>query len=76
MKKIDDKIYVRVYLDGELPAGFRKLRESTRQLLEEIRFYSGKKLEFTFLTHYRQKMRKIRKIFIASLSTKDWNRQP
>ncbi len=49
MKKIDDKIYVRVYLDGELPAGFRKLRESTRQLLEEIRFYSGKKLEFTFI---------------------------
>lgn len=55
MKKLDDKVYIKVYLDGELPAGFRKLREATRQLLEEIRFYSGKKIEFTFIDPLKAK---------------------
>jgi len=49
LKKVDDKIYIRVYLDGELPSGFRKLRESTRQTLDEFRIVSGKKVEYVFI---------------------------
>jgi len=49
LHKIDDKIYVRVYLEGDLPSGFRKLKESTMQLLDELRLTSGKKLEYDFI---------------------------
>jgi len=47
--KIDDKVYIRVYIDGDLPPGFRKLQESTRQTLDEFRIVSGKKIEYIFI---------------------------
>lgn len=36
LKNIDDIVYFRVYLDGDLPAEFRKLRNDTREMLEEF----------------------------------------
>lgn len=49
LNNLDDRIYVKVYLDGELPAGFRRLRESTFELLNEMRSYSNKKFDFEIL---------------------------
>ncbi len=36
LRELDDIVYFRVYLDGELPAGFRKLRNDTREMLDEF----------------------------------------
>ena len=38
---IDDIVYVKIYLDGDLPANFKKLRNSTRELLDELRAYNS-----------------------------------
>ena len=41
VENIDDIVYVKVYLDGDLPANFKKLRNSTRELLDDLRAYNG-----------------------------------
>lgn len=46
---IDDVIYLKVYLDGELPAGFRRLRDRTREMLDEFRAYSNNNIEYEFI---------------------------
>lgn len=46
-KKLDDIVYVKIHLDGDdLPPGFKRLRNSTREMLEEFRAFSGGKIEY------------------------------
>jgi len=40
LKQLDDIVYVKVYLDGDFPAGFKRLRNSTKEILDEFRAYS------------------------------------
>jgi ABC-2 type transport system permease protein len=65
LKNLDDIIFIRVYLDGELPAGFRMLRESTKEILDEFVAYGGKKIEYEFIdpssAHSNQEKREIYK---------------
>jgi ABC-2 type transport system permease protein len=47
LKKVDDPVVVRVLLEGEFPAGFKRLKNATRELLEDFRSINGM-LEYTF----------------------------
>ncbi len=49
LRELDDVAYVRVYLDGELPAGFSRLRTAIRELLDEFRVYAGDNLQYEFI---------------------------
>ncbi len=40
VSNLDDIIYFKVYLDGDLPTNFELLRNSTRELLDEFRAYN------------------------------------
>ncbi len=40
LRELDDIVYFRIYLDGDFPAGFKRLRNSTREMLDEFRAYS------------------------------------
>lgn len=40
LRSLDDIVYFRVYLEGEFPAGFKKLRRETKEMLDEFRAYS------------------------------------
>ena len=40
LHELDDIVYCRVYLEGDFPAGFRRLRNQTREMLDEFRAYS------------------------------------
>ncbi len=51
---LDDVIYLKVYLDGELPAGFRRLRDRTREMLDEFRAYSNNNIEYEFINPSNQ----------------------
>src|SRR6478609_5166720 len=48
MGKLDDVLYVEVYLDGDMDPDFDRLRVSIRQKLEEFKAYSGGKIEYKF----------------------------
>lgn len=47
--RIDDVLYVKIYLEGEFPAGFKRLRQSTKDMLDEFAAYTGGKLEYEFI---------------------------
>jgi gliding-associated putative ABC transporter substrate-binding component GldG len=42
LKNVDEPVYVDVYLDGDLPAEFKKLQFETKQILEEFEAYNNK----------------------------------
>ncbi len=46
--EVDDIIFFRVYLDGDFPAGFKKLRKETREMLDEFRSYN-KRIQYEFV---------------------------
>lgn len=48
LKKTDDIIFFKVYLEGDLPPGFRRLANETREMLDEFRAWS-KNIEFEFV---------------------------
>ncbi len=41
LKNLDDVVYVRVLLEGEFPAGFKRLQKATREILDDFRGISG-----------------------------------
>lgn len=47
-KKLDDVVYVKVYLDGELNPDFKRLRMATKEMLDEFRVASGGKIDYEF----------------------------
>ncbi len=46
---LKDVVFVKVYLEGDFPPGFRKLRNSTEEMLDELRNYSNGNLEYEFI---------------------------
>jgi ABC-2 type transport system permease protein len=50
LKELDDVVFFRVYLEGkDFPAGFERLKNSTREMLDEFRVYSGNNIEYEFV---------------------------
>ena len=48
MDSLQDVVFVKVYLAGELPADLRKLSEATRELLDEMRVHNPAMLQYEF----------------------------
>jgi ABC-2 type transport system permease protein len=48
LKELKDVVYFKVYLEGEFPAGFKRLRNETREMLNQFRAYSDK-IEYEFI---------------------------
>jgi ABC-2 type transport system permease protein len=48
LRELDDIVYFRIYLDGEFPAGFKRLRNATREMLDEFRAYSDN-IQYEFI---------------------------
>lgn len=48
LRSLNDYVYFRVYLEGEFPAGFKKLRKETKEMLDEFRAYS-KYIDYDFI---------------------------
>ncbi len=48
LKATQQPVVVEVYLNGELPAGFQRLREATREKLQSFKNYAGTHLKFHF----------------------------
>lgn len=48
LKKLDDVVFFKVYLAGDLPPGFQRLANETREMLDEFRAYSDN-IQFEFV---------------------------
>lgn len=67
MEGLENKVLVRVYLKGDYPADFKRLENATRELLEEMRSYSDKNLEFVFINPSKSTDKKAREKFYGDL---------
>ncbi|MEQ8303699.1 MAG: gliding motility-associated ABC transporter substrate-binding protein GldG [Cyclobacteriaceae bacterium] len=48
LSELTDDVFIEVYLEGDLNAGFQRLQRSVRELLEEFRITSNNRIQFTF----------------------------
>lgn len=48
VRNLDDVVFFRVYLEGDLPAGFRHLSNETKEMLDEFRAYNSN-IEYEFI---------------------------
>lgn len=67
---LKDVVYVKVYLDGDLPPGFKRLRNSTRELLDELRIHAGDNIEYEFIDPASGQDEKSRLELYKQLATK------
>lgn len=49
LSKLDDIVYFKIYLEGNLPAGFDRLKTSTKEMLDEMRIYSHDNIQYQFI---------------------------
>jgi ABC-2 type transport system permease protein len=71
LKELDGEVYVKVYLEGDFPPGFKRLQKSIRETLDEFKIYGGKNLRFRFIDPTTQgKDAKARNTFYQELVEK------
>ncbi len=46
---VKSDIFIQVYLDGEMPIPFKRLKRSVREMLDEFRIASGRKIDYDFI---------------------------
>jgi ABC-2 type transport system permease protein len=49
LHNLKDVVYVKVYLEGDFPAGFKRLRNSTKEMLDEFKAYAKDNIEYEFI---------------------------
>lgn len=49
VRDLEDIVYVKVYLSGDLPADLQRLAQATRDLLDEMRVYQAEHIQYTFI---------------------------
>ena len=68
--KLEDVAYVKVYLDGELPAGFKKFRNAIRETLDEMKVYAKDKIQYEFINPSENPDEKTRDMIYSELEQK------
>lgn len=68
LKNLDDKVEVLVFLDGELPSGFKKLSKSAQELLQEFKEYSNGNVHYK-LMDVNEKIPGTQRTFADTLSS-------
>ncbi|HLO90651.1 MAG: gliding motility-associated ABC transporter substrate-binding protein GldG [Chloroflexota bacterium] len=59
LRETDDIFYFRVYLEGDFPSGFKRLSQSTREMLDEFRAYSDN-IQYEFINPSASEDAKVR----------------
>ena len=70
VKQVENPLYVKIYLQGDLPAEFKRLQSETRDLLEEFQAYN-KNIIFEFvdpLENEEESMDAIKNLYLKGLT--------
>src|SRR5659263_499397 len=73
LSKLRNDVYIQVYLDGEMEIAFRRLRRSVKEMLDEFRVASGKKVDYEFINPFVGKDVKTRNNQYQALVNKGLN---
>lgn len=70
LQDLEDVVYVDVYLEGDVPAGFKRLQRSTRETLEEFRTYAAGNIQYNFIDPAKAVSQNARNEFYSTLAQK------
>lgn len=70
LANLDDEVYVEVFLEGELNAGFRRFQKAIRETLEMFRVYSNNRVQYSFSNPGTALSQKARAEFMRELAAK------
>ncbi|AKQ47581.1 gliding-associated ABC transporter substrate-binding component GldG [Rufibacter radiotolerans] len=70
LANLKEPVNITVYLEGEFPAGFRRLQNSTREMLEEFRLYSDGRVQYQFIDPNANTNEEARNQFYTQLAQK------
>jgi hypothetical protein len=73
LRNLDDVVYVKIYLDGDLPAEFVNFRKSIRELMDEFRAYGEEKVQYEFINLYEEQDEALRNRMIGDLYERGLN---
>lgn len=68
LRDLEKPISITVYLEGDLPAGFKRLQKSIRETLEEFQVYAGNNLTYRFVDPLKATSDESRKDFFLKLN--------
>src|SRR6056297_1479734 len=49
LKELDDVVYFKVYLSGDMPAGLKRMQNRIGEMLNEFRIYAGDNIQYRFI---------------------------
>lgn len=70
LRDLKEPVTIKVYLEGEFPSGFKRLRNATKDLLIDFKAYSGNNLQFEFIDPADGKNQEEQQIFFDELYDK------
>lgn len=70
LENLEDVVYVKVYLEGEFPSGFQRLRNAVQDMLDEFRTYANENIEYEFINPSEEKDEKDRNAIYKQLVEK------
>jgi len=70
LRELDDQVTIKVYLEGDLDANFKRLQKTIRETLDEFKIHAGSKLKYKFIDPSIAKDAKARTAFQQELLKK------
>jgi ABC-2 type transport system permease protein len=70
LNSLDEDVYVEVFLEGDLNAGFRRFRKNIEETLEEFRIYSDGRVKYVFTDPSLASGEKARNEFMRDLAAR------
>ncbi len=67
LKSLEETVFVRIYLEGEMPAEFLHFRNTIEDLMDECRAYAGEHLQYEFINLYDESDEALRNRMIGEL---------
>jgi ABC-2 type transport system permease protein len=49
LRELKDEVFIKIYLNGDVNPGFNRLKNETREILDQFRAYSNNQIEFEFI---------------------------
>jgi len=71
--EIRNDIFIQVYLDGEMPVPLKRLRRSVKEMLDEFRIASGRRIDYEFINPADTKDLQQREALYTALYNKGLN---
>ncbi len=70
VKSLDDVVYIKVFLEGDFPADYQRLRQSIKEKLDAMRAYAGDKIQYEFINPSEAPDKKSREAMYGELVKK------